>query len=131
MAIPRPRLPRHRRPATSGTIRCVLEPFRAPDGRLRWYKLVRNVDVALPDGYALGGEFIRAGVEVDIPVGGVLVANEPVGPKRRPTARWYWIRITNSGVPAPGSGDWQAGEAGKFLTFRDDVARALGQELHA
>ena len=98
------------RSTTSGTVRCVLELFRAPDGRSRWYKLVRNVATALPEGYTLDGDLIHAGEEMDLPIGSVLVAKEPAGPKRRPLARWYSrlrsVVRTSTSVPSLSARRW-------------------------
>ena len=129
MTTPPSHGPRRRQLASQHTVRCVLAPLLTPDGRERWYKLVRGIDVTARGGFAFLGEFMRPGVEVDIPVGGVLVAKEPTGLKRRPTSRWYWTRIPEEGVTGPDSAGWHAGEPDKFPDFRDSVAAALRQEL--
>lgn len=84
-----------------------------------------NVDPSYGDGYAFDGEFISDGKETDLPIGGVLVRKTPMGSLKNPYDVWDWTSVPFPGYPWHWSRQYKSSE---FLSFRDDVADALGQE---
>jgi hypothetical protein len=61
------------------TVRIKLKAVNTSGNRNSWFKLVTSVDRSKRDGYAFGGEFIKAGVEIDLPVGSIILEKEPTG----------------------------------------------------
>ena len=90
-----------------------------------FHKLVLAVNEDYANGYAFSiGMFIPDGVEVDLPIGGIMVRKIPIGPVTRPSATWAYAHVPNHGETWEWSKEYSAKQ---FLTFRDIVAIAVDE----
>ena len=102
--------------------RTIMKQPQGKGGRNGYHRLVNSVDTEKTSVYAFESDWIRPDVEVDLPVGGIIIRKTPTGSNRHPAATWAYAT-----VPAQGEAwEWsEEYEANRFLTFRDDV-----YELH-
>ena len=95
--------------------------FHKPKGRGRTgsHRTVLSVDTNRADGYAFIGDFINPEVQVDLPVGTLIVRQTPIGSHTHPSTTWAYAL-----TPPPGEAwDWsQEFERSFFLDFRDMIA---------
>lgn len=91
--------------------------------RTGWIKHVTEIDATKTNGYAFGGEFLKSGVEAELPAGAVLLYCDPFGSVKN---GWKEARVTK--LQADGTEheileytDWRD----DFLTIRDAVEGAL------
>lgn len=99
--------------------RTMLHRPKGPGQRTGSHRLVFSVDPNRKDGYAFIGEFINSDVEVDLPVGTLIVRQSPNGSNTHPTTTWAYTFVP------PQDKEWQWSEEvdrAFFLTFRDTIA---------
>lgn len=103
--------------------------------RTGWVKHVTSVDPDATNGYGVHGEFLRAGKEVELPAGAVILRVDPEGSVRR---AWQSARVFRLVEGGAGDGkpvglaegepndelDWNA----DFLQVRDLLVKALGEQ---
>ena len=92
--------------------------------RRGWGKHITFVDTTKRDGYAFEGEFLREG-ENELLAGSVVVQKRPTGSNRNASWEWELGSVQESGEIA-----WREEilDVNSFLSFREAVAEALGQE---
>ena len=104
------------------TSRHTLYVPKSTNRRQGFIKTVTAVDPSKKDEYAFDGEFIKNGVETDLPVGEVVVKKIPMGSGRNPEFHWQHALAPPEGT----NWEWSERYLGTaFLTFRDDVAQQV------
>ena len=90
--------------------------------RTGWIKQVTSVDPNGRNGYAFGGEFLRDGVEVDLPVGSILVRVDPEGSVKNAWQSGHILKLEDDGEMVElADGDWKD----DFLGLRDAATEAM------
>ena len=91
--------------------------------RKAWYKVCTGVDRKGKGGYAIIGDFIECGKQIDLPLGTVVVGCDPAGSVANPSKVYYWGRCTDSGM------EWSDEvRDNRFLDFLDQVEAALAAD---
>lgn len=106
---------------TPKTVRTTLPHITASGGRRGWYKLVTSVDVTKSNGYAFEGDFLKSGVELDLPVGSVIISKDPTGSVKNGGHDGYIYVIDEAEFGYSEKFNWDR----NFLSFRDEVANYL------
>ena len=99
-------------------------PPKASGQRQGWARHVTSVDTTKADGYAFEGEFLRKG-ENELTAGAVLVQKRHTGSVKNFSWEWELGSVQENGKIAWREETWGAKS---FLSFREAVAEALGQE---
>jgi hypothetical protein len=104
------------------TIRIRPKIYIASGHRKSWIKHVTACDKTKTNGYAFDGKFLPAGVEVDLPVGAVLVRVDPEGSVKNSYQSGHVLQLRPDGeLELLASGNWRD----DFLTLRDAVCYAI------
>ena len=107
-------------------IRPVVET--ASGRRTGWIKQVTSVDPNGRNGYAFDGEFLRDGVEVDLPVGSILVRVDPEGSVKNAWQSGHILKLQADGEMVElADGDWKD----DFLGLRDAATEAMPRSEEA
>ena len=102
-------------------IRIHITHSRASGKRRGWHKHVTGVDTTKRNGYAFDGQFLASG-EQDLPLGAIVIEQEPTGSVKNWGKRGIAYEVTPDGLEEfARCDDWTR----EFLTFRDAVAEAL------
>ena len=108
-------------------IRIRPQIHRASGGRKGWMKVVTKVDPNGRNGYSFDGEFLTDGVEVDLPVGSVIIRVDPEGSVKNGYQLGNVLKLQADGtMESLEYGDWKS----DFLTLRDAAAKALTPAYH-
>lgn len=103
--------------------RHVFPPIRtAPGKRSGYYLRLRQVDQTLKTPKALVGDYINPNVEIDLPVGAIIVQRRPGGTAKFSTWHWSYAFVPTQAEP------WQWSPEctnDRFITFRDNLTAAL------
>jgi hypothetical protein len=99
----------------------TLKTRYASGGRTNWYKIVTGTDSSKSNGYALLGDFVKSGIEVDIPIGAIIVEWIPGGSVNNPTATGYIYRMSADGLIDVADYDYRT----QFLSLRDHVTTLI------
>lgn len=105
----------------SKTVRMTLPSITASGGRRGWFKLVTSVDKSKTNRYAFEGEFLKSEVEIDLPIGAVLISKDPTGTLKNGGFDGYIYVVEASELCYDEKMDWGR----NFLSFRDKVAEYL------
>ena len=99
---------------------------KSSGGRIGFYKHVTSVDRTKKTAWAFRGTFLQGEIEEDFPVGDVLVRKTPGGSSKNNSGldTWEYTFIPSE----EDTWEWTDKMEGKrFLTFRDQVERAVEQ----
>jgi hypothetical protein len=103
------------------TVRTTLPHITASGSRRGWYKLVTSVDTTKSNGYAFEGDFLKSGVELDLPMGSVIISKNPTGSVKNGGYDGYIYVVDSTELGYDEKFDWDR----NFLSFRDAVAGYL------
>ena len=106
-----------------GFNRHVFPPIRtAPRRRTGHYLRLQEVDQTLKTAKALVGYYINPNVEIDLPVGAIIVQRRPGGTAKFSTSHWSYAFVPTQAE------QWQWSPEcteDRFITFRDNLTAAL------
>jgi hypothetical protein len=109
-------------------IRTIIRPATTSGNRKSWLKIVTRVDTSKTNGYAFEGEFLKEGIEIEVPVGAIVIEKEPTGSVKNSSHTWNVYRISPiqiQEVRNPSLEFLEDFKESNFLSFRDYVAGLL------
>ena len=87
-----------------------------------YYMLLHEVDHAYKTAKSLIGDYIKAHVETDLPIGAIIVQRRPSGTAKFSSWRWSYAFVPTQ------DDQWQWSpecDHGRFVTFRDNLIAAI------
>jgi hypothetical protein len=111
------------------TVRITPRAATGSGRRRGWIKRVTSIDPRGRDGYAVHGEFLADGREVDVPVGSILLSVEPAGSVKHASQVARILRVDADGAlnEVLDEHDWRR----QFLTVRDRLAALMAPAADA
>jgi hypothetical protein len=66
--------------------------------RKSWFKIVESVDCTKNNGYAFEGDFVKSGIEVELPEGAIIIECQPTGSVKEGGKDGIIHKITSAGL---------------------------------
>jgi hypothetical protein len=109
-------------------VRTIIKSASTSGNRKSWLKLVTGVDLSKGNGFAFEGDFLKEGIEIEIPVGAIVIEKEPTGSVKNSSHTWNIYRVSPiqiQDVRNPNLEFLEEFKESNFLSFRDYVAGLL------
>ena len=94
--------------------------------RQEWAKLVTGVDETKSNGYSLIGRFLTTNIELELPVGSIIVKCVPTGSVKHSGKQGELYKLTEDGLELLYKADWKK----NFLSFRDEIVKSINEKIN-